>query len=334
MWLPPRVSKVVVAVVFGLVIGIVILVTSSCLNPQSSPRAVAAPPADNEPHVPRLLEEVVVLPDVLNESSGLAVSRTQPGVLWSHNDSGDGPNLYAIDLSGRVLATIPVGKAAARDWEDIASGPCPAGLAATPRERRTPSCLYVADIGDNDRVRKELTVYVLAEPRLAAGNQKPAAAVAQSFRYRYPDQPQDSEAFAVLPNGDATIVTKGRVGTIEFFGLSGAAIARALTSGELLTASPQGDTGIVPNQSISRLVTAAAVSPDGTTLAVRTYREVYFYGLTQGREGRRWRHLGQPCFLDDAEPQGEAIDYLDADTLLLTSERSRGRPGTIHRLQC
>ena len=42
-----------------------------------------------------MLEELAVLPDELSESSGLAVSRAQPGVLWSHNDSGDGPNVYA-----------------------------------------------------------------------------------------------------------------------------------------------------------------------------------------------------------------------------------------------
>jgi hypothetical protein len=43
------------------------------------------------------LERLGTLPDELAESSGVAVSRTQPGVLWSHNDSGDGPTLYAID---------------------------------------------------------------------------------------------------------------------------------------------------------------------------------------------------------------------------------------------
>ena len=70
------------------------------------------------------------------------------------------------------------------------------------------------------------------------------------------------------------------------------------------------------------------------TLAVRTYYEVYFFGLVSERGESRWQDLRRPCSLGDAEPQGEAIDYLDANTLLLTSERSRGRPGSIHRLQC
>ena len=59
-------------------------------------------------HAPGVLEELGPLPPELRESSGIAVSRTQPGVLWSHNDSGDAPTLYAIDLKGRLLAKVAV----------------------------------------------------------------------------------------------------------------------------------------------------------------------------------------------------------------------------------
>ena len=320
-----------VAAVSGLVaLG---LVAWAWLDRQVSQRALASHLENGKAYSARVLEELGVLPDELRESSGLAVSRTQPGVLWSHNDSGDGPNLYAIDLSGRLLATIPVANAVARDWEDMASGPCPAGFRAT-TSLEGAACLYLADIGDNNRVREELTVYVVGEPLLAALDATRRPVAARSFRYRYPDQPHDSEAFAASPDGDVTIVSKGRTGTIAFFGLSGVSVARALTSGEILTAVHQGDTGIEPNERISRLVTGAAVSPDGMTLAVRTYNEVFFYGAQVGQGGSRWRDLGRPCSLGDAEPQGEAIAYLDEKTLLLTSERARGRPGTIHRLRC
>jgi hypothetical protein len=271
------------------------------------------------------------VPDELSESSGLAVSRTQPGVLWSHNDSGDGPVLYAIDESGRLLATVQVTGASAVDWEDIASGPCPSLMRAAAGEQ----CLFVADTGDNERTRDVLTIYLVIEPKLDGAGRAPAAVEARSIRYRYPDQPHDAEAIAVLADGDVTVVTKGRTGAIEFFGLPGASVGRALTSGETLTAQYRGDSGITPDATVSRLVTAAAVSPDGSTLAVRTYDEVFFFGAVRsGSDGVRFKDLGRPCFLGDAEPQGEAIDYLDADTLLLTSERSRGRPGPIHRVRC
>ena len=57
---------------------------------------------------------------------------------------------------------------------------------------------------------------------------------ARAFRFRYPDGPEDTEAIAVLPNGDVTIVSKGRTPTISFFGFAKADIVKALVSHEVL----------------------------------------------------------------------------------------------------
>ena len=277
----------------------------------------------------RQIELTGTLPPVLDETSGLAVSRTQPGVYWTHNDSGDGPNLYAIDLSGQLLATFKVEGAEARDWEDMSSGPCIGDLA--PADATPPVCLYLADIGDNDRARQWLTVYVVVEPRLDATTR---TIPSRSFRYRYPDGPDNAEAFAVVPDGDATIVSKGNGGTIAFFRLRHDAIARAIASGEVLLAEYAGDTGIRPDPKIGQLATGADVSPDGITLAVRTYYEVFFFHAVKDGDVIDWRGPGKPCFLGDAESQGEAIAYLDRDTLLLTAERGRGAAGLMHRVRC
>src|SRR5438874_9337753 len=58
----------------------------------------------------------------VTESSGLVASRRTPGVFWTHNDSGDGPYLYATDRKGRALAKFTVSGATNVDWEDIAAG--------------------------------------------------------------------------------------------------------------------------------------------------------------------------------------------------------------------
>ena len=43
----------------------------------------------------------------ITESSGLAASRLHPGVYWTHNDSDDGPYVYAVDSrTGKTVATI------------------------------------------------------------------------------------------------------------------------------------------------------------------------------------------------------------------------------------
>lgn len=285
--------------------------------------------AQGKAHAPNVLEELAPLPPELREASGLAVSRTQPGVLWSHNDSGDAPTLYAIDLKGRLLAKVAVANANAIDWEDIAAGPCPDD------DAKVPSCLYIADTGNNNQSRNVLTIFIVPEPMIAGANpSQPLQVKARSFRFRYPGTPEDTEALAVLPNGDLTIVTKGRTPTISFFSFAKANIARGLTMPEPLTAVFEGDSGIAPNQTIGRWVTAAALSPDGKTLAVRTYSEIFFYVLEESSQGRHWRDLHRPCFLGEVEPQGEAIGYLDEQTLIIGSETSQGKQGMLHRVQC
>ncbi|MCX6622811.1 MAG: hypothetical protein NTY38_17450, partial [Acidobacteria bacterium] len=82
----------------------------------------------------------------VSESSGIATSLRNPGIFWTHNDSGDGPYVYAFDKAGGNRGTFHLEGAKAVDWEDMAAGPCP-------RAPATP-CLYLGDIGDNDRNRK------------------------------------------------------------------------------------------------------------------------------------------------------------------------------------
>src|ERR1044071_5094700 len=93
----------------------------------------------------------------INESSGLVASRTNKGAYWTHNDSGDGPFIYALDARGNSLGTYRVEGAHNRDWEDIAAGPGP---------QRNRSYLYIGDIGDNDSKRSEVVVYRVPEPQL------------------------------------------------------------------------------------------------------------------------------------------------------------------------
>src|SRR5882672_10575577 len=104
------------------------------------------------------------------ESSGVAVSHAFPGILWTHNDSGDRPYLYATDLRGNDRGAILVSGADFHDWEDLSSGPCPIGRG---------SCLYIADTGDNQERRKRVTIYAVPEPeptRSAADTQGVTAA--------------------------------------------------------------------------------------------------------------------------------------------------------------
>jgi len=82
-----------------------------------------------------------------------------------------------------------------------------------------------------------------------------------------------------------------------------------------------------------QVVTDAGISPDGKTVAVRTYREIALFG--RDGSGRLHPVPGRPvCNITGLEPQGEGLDWWDEQTLVLTSERGRYRAGTIALVRC
>lgn len=104
----------------------------------------------------------------VKEISGVVASRSQidekkdgeafgGGVLWSHNDSGSGPLLFALNAStGEHLAWFELqgDNVPNQDWEDIAIGPGPIF---------GQDYLYVGDIGGH---RNEKTIIRFPEPKL------------------------------------------------------------------------------------------------------------------------------------------------------------------------
>ena len=262
------------------------------------------------------------LPAVLYESSGVAVSRHNTGILWTHNDSGHDPILYAITMSGQVIGEfrLPV---TMDDWEDMSLGPCVVD--------RAEHCLYVGDIGDNMRQRSVSSVLVVAEPvvSLDSGVRQGVSSSVQRFDFRYPDGPHDAEGLAVSPAGDVYIVTKGRDGEARGYFVASDAVARAVQSGSVVTAAAVEGL-VIQTGSIPYTVTGAAISPSGNRLVARTYLGFHFF-VGDGQGGFT---ATEPCTIGYREPQGEAVDFLDESTLVLTSEALGGRPGTIHRVTC
>ena len=131
------------------------------------------------------------------ESSGLALSRRHRAVLWTHNDSGGDPALYAVGPDGRTVATLTLAGAEARDWEAMAAG----------RDDRGRPALFVGDIGDNNGVWPEVAVYRVAEPAELRDATVPAA----RYRLRYADGPHDAEALLVDPRSNRLYVATKEV---------------------------------------------------------------------------------------------------------------------------
>jgi hypothetical protein len=251
------------------------------------------------------------------EASGVAVSRTQPGVLWTHNDSGNDPALFAFDTLGRSLGMFRVVGAINVDWEAIRAAPCAGG-----------SCLFIADIGDNTSRRGDVVVYRLPEPRIRPDSLGPmATARATALRIRYPDGPHDAEAMIITPIGDLLLITKGdggaRVYRVSLAAWDSPATAQARLVGTL---------PIPVDPSSSRLVTDAALAPDGVRVVVRTYRDLFFFQLAADR--LLPAEPARACNVLGLEMQGEGVDWLDSHTLVLTSEKALAAAASVSLVEC
>ncbi|HEU4562088.1 MAG TPA: hypothetical protein VFS20_29945 [Longimicrobium sp.] len=252
--------------------------------------------------------------DPLRETSGLAESRKEPGVYWTHNDSGRQPDIFAVTAEGRSVGQARVTGARNRDWEDIASGRCPDGGDA---------CLYLADTGNNDNDRKEVSLWVVPEPATTV----PSTAPATEYRARFPGEPTDIEAIALLPDGRIYLVSKGSKGPVTLFRWP-----TPLRQGHEATLEQVRALAPHPEQ-VGDRVTAASATPDGKWVAVRTYAALAFYRTADLLGG------GLPYAQFDldpiAEPQGEGVALANDGNVVLSSEGpEQGLPGTISHMRC
>jgi hypothetical protein len=275
-------------------------------------------PAQLAPHPVRVLSSATLADPRLVESSGVIPSRTQSGVLFTINDSGNDPLIFATDTAGDALGAWLLPGAVNRDWESVTIGSCPGG-----------SCLFVGDIGDNAERRPGVTIYRLREPKsLDSAGPAPTAASLDldSAAVRYADGPHDAEAMWVSAAGDLCIVTKGRSGRIGLYLVPAAAFgAGTPVRIERLQTLP-----ITPDRRFGRWVTDAARSPDGRRVVIRTYTELFFFNLRNDRLG----DVTSSCNVAGLEQQGEGVAWLDDRRLVLTSEAGTGVPGTLHVVTC
>jgi len=249
----------------------------------------------------------------ITESSGLAASRSTPGAYWTHNDSGDGPFIYAFDTRGDSLGIFRVTGAQARDWEDMAAGPGP---------EANKSYLYLGDIGDNNEARDEVVVYRVPEPALTAATRKltkvrpGSTEPAEAIRLKYPDGKHDAEALLVHPTtGNIYIVNKVPIANPVVYEATA-----PFTAGKLVTLRRIGEIR-VPSI-FGGVVTGGSISPDGRRVALCDYFQGYEIILPAG--SRDFNDIWKQKMIGfdlGKRKQGESITYrLDGKAFLATSE--------------
>ncbi len=259
----------------------------------------------------------------IDESSGLATS-TDGRLVYTHNDSGDTARFFAVGLDGRTRTTYVLPDVQARDWEDMARGP----------DEKGRPCLWLADIGDNYARRdRGILVHRVREPR-ATPREEVTTEPPTSFRLLYPDGPGDAEGLMVHPRtGRLYVVTKPLAGPAQVYAAPEVLDSKGPNRLERVAQAAVEATGTPGGPGIgglaNLLVTAAAIAPDGSRVAVRTYTDLYEW--TVRGDDVAGAFAGQPTVTPLPETrQGEGLAYAPDGRSVLVSTEGRGTP--VHRV--
>jgi len=113
------------------------------------------------------IKKVNTLSSKIDETSGLINFN---GRIITHNDSGDKPNLYEIDItSGKVIRTVTISNAVNIDMEDLA---------------QDENYIYLCDIGNNSNKRINQTIYKISKTDYLIKDK----VVAEIIRIKYKEQ--------------------------------------------------------------------------------------------------------------------------------------------------
>jgi hypothetical protein len=248
--------------------------------------------------------ELATLADqTIDESSGLACSRRQPGLFWTHNDSGGDARFHLFDAKGRDLGSCVLPDVLAYDWEDMASFTW-----------QGKHYLLLCDVGNNGLASDVQILYLVEEPPVDAdkGVAVEKVPVVQTVFLSYEDDHRNCEAVAVDPT-DRTILLATKQFELKcyIYALPWPKDnpKKAFTARRIATVK-------IP------LVTGMDVSPDGHRAVLVTYANAYEF-VRKENEGwaaafsREPREIRMPVRI-----QGESICYgSDGKTLYLTSEK-------------
>lgn len=258
------------------------------------------------------------LPDLVGEASGMLI---QGDTCWLHNDSGGNPTLYGFNEKGELLDSMRIPGAKNVDWEALAHDPA--------------GNLYLCDIGNNRNRRQDLKIY----------RWRPGQKVASEIAFRYPDQqtfppPDERKNYDAEGcfwwNDSLYVFSKNRNNQQDYYTRLYAIPARPGTYIATLKDSLNLD---------DRIVTGAAIRPDGKEVALMTYqyRPDKFMPLKasvfllQDFPGTQFCQASQ-IYRKEVPPiqisrQFEAIDYYRWNILWLATEASPINAPFIARLK-
>jgi hypothetical protein len=256
------------------------------------------------------------------ETSGLAMSHRTPGLLWTHNDSGGDPVLFAMNTDGTPRGKVRVEGVANLDWEEMTSFTLDGQ-----------AWLVAADIGDNFALRPGCVLHVLPEPDAAdlSPDRESRARPSYSIYFSYEDGPRDAEALAVDVKERMVYILSKREPVPRLYRLPLAAataaqpaIARFLGEVPHLPQPNAAQKSVrLPTQGFLGWPTAMGFSHDGTRALVLVYEQPLLFPRAAGES---WAEaLGrEPVKLAPHQlPQAEAACFsADDRVIFIGSEKT------------
>jgi hypothetical protein len=250
--------------------------------------------------VAQKIKKIAKLPEVLNEISGICFMNDS--VMVVHNDSGNDPILYFLNLKGERIHQVEVENAKNNDWEDITC------------DRK--GYLYIGDVGNNSNTRKKLHIYKVPTWNIL----KKEKVKAEDIEFQYAEQTDfppaesdlhfDSEAIAYYKDS-IHIFTKCR--TKPFDGKSYRYVVS--TKPGKYTLTKRSEIYLGKNGFFKDAITSAEIC--GKKCYLLTYNRIIVYSMKNGGFEFKEKIYLKPY------SQKEAIATIDNKTIYIADEKQK-----------
>lgn len=257
------------------------------------------------------IEVLGKLPSSLAENSACEVLN---GSIWTTEDHGNKPILYRLDKSGNLTHQTKIAGVENNDWEELSSD--------------AKGNLYIGDFGNNDNIRRDLSIYKIEAKNLS----KDETAIASKTTFHYPEQkefpPKKSERFydceAFFVSGDYFyLFTKNRSANFD---------------GTTILYRVPNKPGNFTAQKISEFrtcgtfnrcaITSADISPDEKKVALLTGDKIFLFTNFKSDNflGGKSKTIELSHF-----SQKEGLGFSSNGEILITDEKTKKIGGNLYR---
>lgn len=225
----------------------------------------------------------------VKESSGFELA--DDGNLWTHADGGNAPVLYKVTPAGQLLQTLEIPNTTNLDWEDLT--------------RDDQGYIYIGDFGNNQNRRKNLRIFRVKENDVSQ---------IDTISFSYADQTAfppskadwnfDCEAFFYF-KGNLYLFSKNRGtnGQVKMYQIPAKpGTYRAEAADSLAIASR---------------ITAADISPDGQTMVLLGYGNLYIFN---NKGSDHFFDSPKTCIPIAKSGQAEALVFLNNRDFVYSNE--------------